>query len=366
MDTPERSQSGATDAQRLQEFVKSQSSVARGTEPASQDITVGKTGVNNIWDMYQHIIDFTGRRWLTPAERAAVDDFHRIKAIAVGSGSSMIDEDGPHDLDYHMRLLDSIFFAGSMKGLVKIEWNKEFAKSRLRGKTTPLSGSEKGTVLIQILPQKLDGKDQYDDCSIFGVILHELLHAIEVLPGLTRNRFIAVHFIGLSGHGQLFRYVGRLLQGAAGRLLTGSDWYLNVDAYGPSHNQELKLLGNLDPSTKKNRGWKKWDFDVLEGRSEPRSSKAKPDAEAIYNISHGQQGGYAPEVEAIATNLEQSKGKVQQLTGEDWDAHPLASVSYRSPRERGNTIAGQPWNSPERSESLETTPEIVFSERLSI
>ncbi|KAL8913458.1 MAG: hypothetical protein Q9171_001751 [Xanthocarpia ochracea] len=55
--------------------------------------------------------------------------------------------------------------------------------------------------------------------------------------------------------------------------------------------------------------------------------------------------------QAIATNLEQSKGKVQQLTGEDWDAHPLASASYKSPRERGNSNAGQPWSPPEQSDS---------------
>ncbi|KAL8951498.1 MAG: hypothetical protein Q9222_002525 [Ikaeria aurantiellina] len=57
--------------------------------------------------------------------------------------------------------------------------------------------------------------------------------------------------------------------------------------------------------------------------------------------------------QAIATNLEQSKGKVQQLTGEDWDAYPLASASYKSPRERprNNSNTGQQWHSPERSDS---------------
>ncbi|KAI4263262.1 MAG: hypothetical protein L6R42_001588 [Xanthoria sp. 1 TBL-2021] len=55
--------------------------------------------------------------------------------------------------------------------------------------------------------------------------------------------------------------------------------------------------------------------------------------------------------QAIATNLEQSKGKVQQLTGEDWDTHPPVSATYRSPRERGNSNAGQPWTPPERSDS---------------
>ncbi|KAL8736980.1 MAG: hypothetical protein Q9181_002148 [Wetmoreana brouardii] len=56
---------------------------------------------------------------------------------------------------------------------------------------------------------------------------------------------------------------------------------------------------------------------------------------------------------ALATNLEQSKGKVQQITGEDWEAHPLASASYKSPRERPRNLsnAGQPWSPPERSDS---------------
>ncbi|KAI4194904.1 MAG: hypothetical protein LQ346_003595 [Caloplaca aetnensis] len=59
------------------------------------------------------------------------------------------------------------------------------------------------------------------------------------------------------------------------------------------------------------------------------------------------------QAQAIATNLDQSKGKVQQLTGEDWDAHPLASASYKSPRERtrNNSSAGSQWNAPERSDS---------------
>ncbi|KAL8764199.1 MAG: hypothetical protein Q9184_000168 [Pyrenodesmia sp. 2 TL-2023] len=57
------------------------------------------------------------------------------------------------------------------------------------------------------------------------------------------------------------------------------------------------------------------------------------------------------QAQAIATNLDQSKGKVQQLTGEDWDAHPLASASYKSPRERtrNNSSAGSQWNIPEHS-----------------
>ncbi|KAL8639760.1 MAG: hypothetical protein Q9228_003243 [Teloschistes exilis] len=57
--------------------------------------------------------------------------------------------------------------------------------------------------------------------------------------------------------------------------------------------------------------------------------------------------------QALATNLEQSKGKVQQITGEDWDAYPLASASYKSPRERPRNMsnAGQPWSPPERSDS---------------
>ncbi|CAO1603923.1 ATP binding [Xanthoria calcicola] len=59
----------------------------------------------------------------------------------------------------------------------------------------------------------------------------------------------------------------------------------------------------------------------------------------------------AQQSQAIATNLEQSKTKVQQLTGEDWDSHPPVSASYRSPRERGNSNAGQPWTPPERSDS---------------
>ncbi|KAL8701451.1 MAG: hypothetical protein Q9201_004903 [Fulgogasparrea decipioides] len=57
--------------------------------------------------------------------------------------------------------------------------------------------------------------------------------------------------------------------------------------------------------------------------------------------------------QALATNLEQSKGKVQQITGEDWEAHPLASASYKSPRERPRNLsnAAQPWSPPERSDS---------------
>lgn len=56
---------------------------------------------------------------------------------------------------------------------------------------------------------------------------------------------------------------------------------------------------------------------------------------------------------AIATNLDQSKDKVKQLTGEDWDAHPLASASYKSPhaRPRNNSNARPQWDPPERSDS---------------
>ncbi|KAL9002927.1 MAG: hypothetical protein Q9188_004182 [Gyalolechia gomerana] len=58
------------------------------------------------------------------------------------------------------------------------------------------------------------------------------------------------------------------------------------------------------------------------------------------------------QAQAIATNFEQSKGKVQQLTGA-WDAHQLASASYKSPRERtrNHSNAGQQWNPPERADS---------------
>lgn len=59
------------------------------------------------------------------------------------------------------------------------------------------------------------------------------------------------------------------------------------------------------------------------------------------------------QAQAIATNLDQSKGKLQQLTGEDWDAHPLVPASYKSPRERSRngSNVGPQWNPPERSDS---------------
>lgn len=57
------------------------------------------------------------------------------------------------------------------------------------------------------------------------------------------------------------------------------------------------------------------------------------------------------QAQAIATNLDQSKGKLKQLTGEDWEAHPLASASYKSPRPRNNSDARAQWNPPERSDS---------------
>ncbi|KAL8987137.1 MAG: hypothetical protein Q9177_003630 [Variospora cf. flavescens] len=59
------------------------------------------------------------------------------------------------------------------------------------------------------------------------------------------------------------------------------------------------------------------------------------------------------QAQAIATNIDQSKSKLQQLTGEDWDTHPLAPASYKSPRERtrNNSNIGPQWNDPERSDS---------------
>lgn len=58
------------------------------------------------------------------------------------------------------------------------------------------------------------------------------------------------------------------------------------------------------------------------------------------------------QAQAIATNFDQSKGKVQQLTGV-MDAHQLVSASYKSPRERtrNNSSAGQQWSPPERAHS---------------
>ncbi|KAL8655866.1 MAG: hypothetical protein Q9210_000622 [Variospora velana] len=59
------------------------------------------------------------------------------------------------------------------------------------------------------------------------------------------------------------------------------------------------------------------------------------------------------QAQAIATNIDQSKGKLQQLTGEDWDTHPLAPASYKSPRERtrNNSNIGPQWNGPEHPDS---------------
>ena len=53
------------------------------------------------------------------------------------------------------------------------------------------------------------------------------------------------------------------------------------------------------------------------------------------------------ESSAISENLQNSKTKVQQLTGESWDTHPLVPASY--PRPRKNSGANQAWNEPERS-----------------
>ena len=63
---------------------------------------------------------------------------------------------------------------------------------------------------------------------------------------------------------------------------------------------------------------------------------------------------------ALATNLEQSKVKVQQLTGELWDGatHSLAPALHKPPRgaaaterPRNNSNTGQQWERPERSDS---------------
>ena len=56
--------------------------------------------------------------------------------------------------------------------------------------------------------------------------------------------------------------------------------------------------------------------------------------------------------QAIATNIDQNKDKLQKLTGMDLDAHPLASASYKSPRRaRNGSTAGPQWSPPERSDS---------------
>ncbi|KAL8829479.1 MAG: hypothetical protein Q9170_006151 [Blastenia crenularia] len=58
------------------------------------------------------------------------------------------------------------------------------------------------------------------------------------------------------------------------------------------------------------------------------------------------------QAQAIAANFDQSKTKVQQLTGVDWEAHRLAAASYKSPRDRprNNSNAGSQWRL-ERSDS---------------
>ncbi|KAI4165725.1 MAG: hypothetical protein LQ342_000668 [Letrouitia transgressa] len=78
-------------------------------------------------------------------------------------------------------------------------------------------------------------------------------------------------------------------------------------------------------------------------------------AASISTEEHGESNATA-----IASNIEQSKGKVQQLTGESWDnaAYPLAATSYKSPRSataterpRNNSNGGQQWQRPEQSDS---------------
>ncbi|KAL8971516.1 MAG: hypothetical protein Q9183_001018 [Haloplaca sp. 2 TL-2023] len=81
----------------------------------------------------------------------------------------------------------------------------------------------------------------------------------------------------------------------------------------------------------------------------------EPDEEEIRKAASISTEEYmdSQQSQALASNLEQSKGKVQQITGEHWEAHQLAAASYKSPRERPRNLsnAGQPWGAPERSDS---------------
>lgn len=144
----------------------------------------------------------------------------------------------------YCKLLDRIFFAGSLGGFTDVQFEPDMDQSKKLGYTSRPETDTYGKPLVKIRISALNLAGTVDDDSteVLAVLLHEMIHAFLMLFHCHCEACLkqSTTEIGYTGHGKAWEKMAIRIQNAASAKLG-----LQVDGIGRNVRYELEVAQAL-------------------------------------------------------------------------------------------------------------------------